>query len=137
MSNGIERLDFGDELWALVATEACHPVVGLFGSKEDAWVAAMAKAEDGTELVQEPAVMPCLVEDGEVIVCNDFTVETHAQLKERLLTSGKPYNRGAGTCRSGQDGECNWSECPQARDGEPAKTGRHCPLWEDPEDDLG
>ena len=40
-----------------------------------------------------------------------------------------------GTCQSGQDGECNWEECPQARDGEPMKTGRHCPLWKDPEDE--
>jgi len=25
------------------------------------------------------------------------------------------------------DGDCTWAECPQLRDGEPAKTGRHCP----------
>ncbi len=34
------------------------------------------------------------------------------------------------------DGECNWARCPQIQEGEPAKTGRHCPLdhdagWED------
>jgi hypothetical protein len=29
--------------------------------------------------------------------------------------------------RSG-DGECRWRECPQLKDGEPAKSGRHCPL---------
>lgn len=31
------------------------------------------------------------------------------------------------------DGECEWSECPQLRDGEPDKTGRHCPIdtWVD------
>lgn len=31
------------------------------------------------------------------------------------------------------DGECWWAECPQLRDGEPAKTGRHCPIdtWPD------
>jgi hypothetical protein len=26
------------------------------------------------------------------------------------------------------DGDCMWRECPQLKDGEPAKTGRHCPL---------
>lgn len=26
------------------------------------------------------------------------------------------------------DGECTWDGCPQARDGEPHATGRHCPL---------
>lgn len=31
-------------------------------------------------------------------------------------------------CHAGQDGECEWHECPQLRDKEPATTGRHCPL---------
>ena len=31
-------------------------------------------------------------------------------------------------CRSARDGECNWRGCPQLRDGEPKKSGRHCPL---------
>lgn len=31
-------------------------------------------------------------------------------------------------CHAGKDGECNWKNCPQNRDGEPGKTGRHCPL---------
>lgn len=35
---------------------------------------------------------------------------------------------GIGRCHSGQDGECNWPVCPQVRDGEPAKSRRHCPL---------
>lgn len=31
-------------------------------------------------------------------------------------------------CRAGSDGDCVWSACPQLRDGEPAASGRHCPL---------
>lgn len=31
------------------------------------------------------------------------------------------------TCHS-TDGDCAWPKCPQIRDGEPAATGRHCPL---------
>jgi hypothetical protein len=31
-------------------------------------------------------------------------------------------------CRANRDGDCDWKDCPQHRDGEPAKTGRHCPL---------
>lgn len=31
-------------------------------------------------------------------------------------------------CRSDRDGDCDWEGCPQLRDGEPAKSGRHCPL---------
>lgn len=36
-------------------------------------------------------------------------------------------------CVAGRDGECNHGLCPQNRDGEPGKTGRHCPLpyWGD------
>lgn len=30
-------------------------------------------------------------------------------------------------CRSDDDGYCTWRRCPQRRDGEPAKSGRHCP----------
>lgn len=32
-----------------------------------------------------------------------------------------------GRCRANRDGECSWSGCPQLRDGEPHKSGRHCP----------
>lgn len=31
-------------------------------------------------------------------------------------------------CQAGSDGECWWPDCPQIRDGEPARSGRHCPL---------
>lgn len=31
-------------------------------------------------------------------------------------------------CMGGRDGECNSSRCPQLRDGEPEKSGRHCPI---------
>ena len=35
-------------------------------------------------------------------------------------------------CASNRDGECSHKDCPQNRDGEPLKSGRHCPLdnWE-------
>lgn len=31
-------------------------------------------------------------------------------------------------CAAGRDGECGHAQCPQLRDGEPAKSSRHCPL---------
>lgn len=31
-------------------------------------------------------------------------------------------------CAAGRDGECAHADCPQLRDGEPLKSGRHCPL---------
>lgn len=33
-----------------------------------------------------------------------------------------------GICHAQMDGDCDWEICPQIRDGEPWKTGRHCPL---------
>lgn len=30
-------------------------------------------------------------------------------------------------CHANMDGDCDWPGCPQARDGEPAATGRDCP----------
>ena len=38
-------------------------------------------------------------------------------------------------CHANRDGECNWAGCPQNRDGEPAKSGRSCPLWVTEEDE--
>ena len=31
-------------------------------------------------------------------------------------------------CASDRDGDCVHAECPQLRDGQPKKSGRHCPL---------
>lgn len=31
-------------------------------------------------------------------------------------------------CHATRDGDCYWDRCPQNREGEPGKTGRHCPL---------
>lgn len=30
-------------------------------------------------------------------------------------------------CQADDDGECSYDGCPQIRDGEPTKSGRHCP----------
>lgn len=38
--------------------------------------------------------------------------------------SGKPLTH----CAAGRDGECAHAQCPQHRDREPGKSGRHCPL---------
>lgn len=37
-------------------------------------------------------------------------------------------------CHAASDGECVWEKCPQLKDGEPKKTGRHCPLDKDVEE---
>jgi len=40
----------------------------------------------------------------------------------------KEHCRAAGR---NSDGDCYWENCPQLRDGEPEKSGRHCPLDDD------
>lgn len=42
---------------------------------------------------------------------------------------------GVDPCHSDRDGDCSWCNCPQNRDGEPHKTGRHCPLDKGDDDD--
>ncbi len=40
-------------------------------------------------------------------------------------------------CHSQRDGDCIWERCPQLRDGEPKKSGRHCPLdWRSANDEY-
>ena len=39
-----------------------------------------------------------------------------------------PQRRCMTLCQADDDGYCEWKECPQLRDDEPEKTGRHCPL---------
>lgn len=61
-------------------------------------------------------------------------MKTHDQMRMELqqlresvgLTQAKPWEYGY--CHAQRDGDCNHSECPQNRDGEPGKTGRHCPI---------
>lgn len=52
-----------------------------------------------------------------------------AAFKERAHTAAqaatdKPLTR----CAAARDGDCSNQQCPQARDGEPHKSQRHCPL---------
>lgn len=42
--------------------------------------------------------------------------------------SGPTFDPRFHTCHAGRDGECSWEHCIQKRDGEPKRTGRHCPL---------
>ena len=51
-----------------------------------------------------------------------------AEMNAEELRAYRVYYGSGTACHAGRDGECFWKECPQERDGEPAKTGRHCPL---------
>ena len=38
-------------------------------------------------------------------------------------------------CQAGKDGDCIWEDCPQLRDNEPSRSGRHCPLDTETDDE--
>lgn len=38
-------------------------------------------------------------------------------------------------CHANREGDCEWKMCPQNRDGEPKRSGRHCPFDTDPHPD--
>lgn len=53
----------------------------------------------------------------------------HIVRVEAVLTKRREELRAKmGRCRSASDGECNAKDCPQLADGEPARSGRHCPI---------
>lgn len=60
--------------------------------------------------------------------------ETFAQFDERrrlrlaAFDAENPHLVGQHCHATRDDGDCDWADCPQNRDGEPGKTGRHCPL---------
>lgn len=67
------------------------------------------------------------IDDDRLIVSWDGTRAIRAVDDPRIeveLAVADPGMR----CRAGSDGECFWKECPQEREGEPAASGRHCPL---------
>ena len=57
----------------------------------------------------------------------DLAAQPLPRQPEGLLMPPRPQGR----CRAGRDGDCDWPGCPQTRDGEPAKSGRACPLLEE------
>ena len=44
------------------------------------------------------------------------------------LTALEAQDERSDKCHAQKDGDCEWEECPQLRDGEPVKSGRDCPL---------
>lgn len=54
-------------------------------------------------------------------------VECPGTLSGLKLTS-KPGGYVDVGCHAARDGECFWEHCPQLLDGEPIKSGRHCPI---------
>lgn len=49
---------------------------------------------------------------------------SYARMQKQMDIQGKALAVG---CFAGKDGDCVWKKCPQILEGEPRKSGRHCP----------
>lgn len=58
------------------------------------------------------------------LFCGGIKTALHRQEVEKAITKKKELTM----CQAATDGDCIHPDCPQNRDGEPYKTGRHCPL---------
>lgn len=59
-------------------------------------------------------------------------MKTEEQMRREIEEAGRkvnlPQSQIGQYCHSQRDGDCIWIHCPQNRDGEPVRSGRHCPL---------
>jgi len=67
------------------------------------------------------------VSDNQSDVCKSCGLDLRDSIHNRA-DKAKAALKGSEHCHAGSDGECHWGDCPQLRDGEPNKSGRHCPL---------
>jgi hypothetical protein len=68
--------------------------------------------------------------EGAAVEC-DAICEPALAIRDRRRERSSTVER----CHAGSDGDCSDERCPQLRDGEPARSGRHCPL--DVRDEMG
>lgn len=71
--------------------------------------------------------MGLLTGPGFLAMANDLPAGTRLIVMARIELPNVP-ERPLVRCAASRDGECAHSQCPQIRDGEPGRSGRHCPL---------
>ena|SRR5579863_1966413 len=99
----------------------CGPVAHLMRA---AGADIKRKAEDEQAVVLHWLVTLVLTHGSEwrTVARDEMTA-----MQERVKAAPKnesPLKR----CAAARDGDCDHAQCPQLRDGEPEKSGRHCPL---------
>jgi len=87
-------------------------------------LAAAEKDAERYRLLRRVTSEPALVELLEYLDNNPDTPEKFDAFIDAAIAKEKELTR----CASNRDGECSHKDCPQNRDGEPLKSGRHCPL---------
>lgn len=75
------------------------------------------------------------MKDLKSIVSQEYFMSIYSKLIDEEKPRVHLQNRYISNCQADCDGYCEYEGCPQLRDNEPIKTGRHCPL-DVCEDDL-
>jgi hypothetical protein len=85
-SLNLEQVAPGREGWALyTGSEGDAPwFLGFFVRRSDAEALLVARDADGGLLLCDPVIVPALLTEHGVVAANDFEIETHEQLRERL-----------------------------------------------------
>lgn len=87
-------------------------------------------------------VCQCHTEEEAMEICiamNRFRAERRSRMNEADKQElGESNIQTLAHCHADRDGDCNWEECPQLRDGEPSKSHRSCPLldWKAEQDEY-
>lgn len=94
------------------------------------WHIAAAMLQRQTELAAlrdaKEAECPNCGYEGEMVPVPAGRRDAEAEAQQAVTESGRVA--AVEICHVHKDGECHWEQCPQLRDGEPAATGRSCPL---------
>ncbi len=95
------------------------------------------KENDSDRVQHRPYLFGCREMNGALDLGFMFVGENGWHVLTPAGLSALSDSKGPSTerCHADRDGDCNHANCPQLRDGEPKKSGRHCPIdtWKDDE----
>jgi hypothetical protein len=123
-----ELIDNARNIWFLPQEEVNDSTIELAQLRDQNQRFLEWHLEQGRMLTE---LRTALAERDEIIEEARKVIEPLAKMGERSAKawlSDHPILESEEHCHADRDGDCSWVGCPQIRDGEPAKTGRHCPL---------
>jgi hypothetical protein len=115
--------------WIMKALIALIPPREMYSEIKTGLSAEIARIEDADRRVAEAPKHSETTDMLLGVIKNTCGPEVYDKALKSLAEDYEREGLGnaAAGCYAAKDGECSWADCPQNRDGEPAKTGRHCP----------
>jgi hypothetical protein len=115
--------------WIMKALIALIPPREMYSEIKTGLSAEIARIEDADRRVAEAPKHSETTDMLLGVIKNTCRPEVYDKALKSLAEDYEREGLGnaAAGCYAAKDGECSWADCPQNRDGEPAKTGRHCP----------